>query len=124
MTIAGMRKPQKPTAKEALARLEILETQNAMLKLDIRERTKNFLTQMQIFEGIFNAVLDQAATVGEARRWYSEWVSDVNALDINRDDYKQQLQAIIDKHGFEFSINDEGHGELLDKLWESKGGEL
>ena len=111
-----MRKQPKPTAKQALARLEKLELENAMLKLDIRQRASNFLTQMAIFEGIFNATLEQAATVGEARRWYSEWVSDVNGLDIGRDDYKEQLQAIIDKHGFEFSIPE--HGELVDKIWE------
>ena len=120
----GMIKPKKPTAKEALARLDVLETQNAMLKLDIRERTKNFLTQMQMFEGIFMAVLDQAANVGEARRWYAEWVSDVNGLDVESPDYNEQLQAIIDKHGFEFAIQDVEHGELLDKLWDSKGGRL
>ena len=119
-----MIKPKKPTAKEALARLDVLETQNAMLKLDIRERTKNFLTQMQMFEGIFMAVLDQAATVGEARRWYAEWVADVNGLDVESPDYNEQLQTIIDKHGFEFAIQDVEHGELLDKLWDSKGGRL
>lgn len=114
----GLRKQAKPTAKEALARLEKLELENAMLRLDIRNRISNFLTQMSIIDGIFNAVLDQAATVGEARRWYSEWVSDVNSLEIDRYDYKEQLQAIIDKHGFEFSIPD--HGELVDKIWEGE----
>jgi hypothetical protein len=122
MKTVGMRKPQKPTAKEALAKLEKLELENAMLRLDIRERTKNFLTQMQMFEGIYNAVLDQAATVGEAKRWYKEWVADVNGLDVNDTHYGDKIQAILDKHGFVFTLGD--HGELLDKLWDSKGGIL
>ncbi len=117
-----MIKTKKPTAKEALARLDVLERQNTMLRLDIRERTKNFLTQMQMFEGIFRTVLDQAATVGEAKRWYAEWVNDINSLDFDDIGYNEKVEAVLEKHGFEFSVTE--HGELLDKLWDSKGGRL
>lgn len=114
----GKRKPPKLTAKEALKRNEQLELQAAMLKLEIRKRTANFLTQLAVFEGIFNAVLEDAGTVGEARRWYKEWCDDVNGLNIQDDNYNEQIQALLDKHGFEFSLPD--HAEYVDKLWEGR----
>ncbi len=114
--LKGTRKPKKLTAKQLEAENNRLELQNAMLKLEIRERTANMLTQMQIFEGIWVSVLESAATVGEARRWYKEWTADINGLPIDDPNHAQKIQAIIEKHGFDIRIND--HHTEVDNLWE------
>ena len=116
----GQRKTPKPTAKQANARLAKLEIENAMLRLDIEARTKNFLNRAQIFEGIFQSVLEQAATVGEARRWYDMWVADINAIDFSAVDQQGQFQAVMDKHGFVVQNREEEHAELIDNLWNNK----
>jgi len=114
----GKRKPKKLTAKQCLERNEQLERENMMLKIDIRERTINFLTQMQVFEGIMRATLESAGTIGEAKRWYDEWVHDVNQIDIEAIDHNEQMQALIERHGFEIDIKD--HGEMVDQAWSKK----
>lgn len=112
----GVRLPKKMTAKEYQRRNAFLELQNATLKLDIRERTANMLTQMQVFEGIFMAAIESAATIGEARRWYKEWVMDINGLPVDDPDHGEKIQAIIDKHGFQITIQD--HHTMVDQMWE------
>lgn len=108
-------KQKKLTAKQALAENERLRLKNAMLTMDIRQRTANFMTQMQIFEGIFQSTLETAGTIREARSWYFDWVKDVNALDITALDHNKQIQDLVKRHGFEFDIKD--HGSIVDETW-------
>lgn len=117
----GLRKAKKPTAKQLETLNNRLELQNAMLKLEIRDRTANLLTQMQVFEGIFISALDAAATIGEARRWFSEWSKDINSLPIDDPDHNGKIQAIIDKHGFEITIKN--HHADIDEMWEKSRNE-
>lgn len=110
------RQPKKLTAKELQTRNNVLESRNAMLKLDIRERTANFMTQLQIFEGILRAALDSAGTIGEARRRYDEWAKDINAIPIDDLDHNNQIAAVLQKHGIEIKIND--HHTQVDQMWQ------
>jgi hypothetical protein len=112
----GRQFTKKLTNKQYQERNAFLELQNATLKLDIRERTANMLTQMQVFEGIFMSAIESAATIGEARRWYKEWVEDINGLPIDDPDHKEKINAIVAKHGFEITISD--NHQLVDDIWE------
>ena len=114
--LKGTRKPKKLTAKQLEAENARLQLETAYIKLEIRERTANMLTQMQVFEGIFKSVLESAATVGEARRWYADWTQDINGLPIDAEDHSERVTAIIEKHGFDIRIND--HHTEVDNLWE------
>lgn len=110
----------KKRIKELERQLEHEKGLSAYLKLEIRQRTKSFMTQMQVFEGIFKAALDSAGTIGEARTWFKQWAEDVNALDIDDPNHQKNIAKLIADHGFEFEIKD--HGEEVDAMWEESRG--
>jgi hypothetical protein len=114
----GFKKSKKLTAKQLQERNDVLESENMMLKLDIRQRTADFMTQLQIFEGIMTSSLEQASTIGEARRWYAKWVADVNALPVDAPNQKELMENLMKEHGFEFEIKD--HGREVDEYWSKK----
>ncbi|WP_127472019.1 hypothetical protein [Thiomicrorhabdus aquaedulcis] len=121
----GLRQKKQPTAKELMAANQKLMLENdrlkiesAMLKLDIRNRSANFLTQSQVFEGILREAIYSASTIGEARRWYSQWVKDISAVDVSDPNCEALIKEVIDRHGFEIKIDD--HYAEVDAAWESQ----
>lgn len=111
-------KQERAMVKENKAlkkQIDHLESKVAFLKADILERTANFMTQTQIFEGMLRAALDEAGTIQEARRWYKEWVKDINGIDIEALDHNQQIQKVIDKHGFDITIAN--HADQVMDIW-------
>ena len=78
--MTGSRKPKKLTAKEALARNEVLERENTMLRLDIRQRRIDLLENLWTLEEVFSQFLDQAASIREAKTWYKEYQDKMEEL--------------------------------------------
>lgn len=111
-----MRKQPKPTAKQALARLEKLELENAMLKLDIRNRTIALLDSLWTYESIMEQTLDQCGTIGEARKWFKDFKDVLNKLDMTDVDHQAQLRVEMSKIGIHLDGLPD-HGEYVDKLW-------
>lgn len=65
---------------------------------------ENWQMKYTLIIKLFQAALDDAGTIGEARKWFTEWTKDINSLDDNSD-----IQALFDKHGFEFETMAETH---------------
>lgn len=86
-----MLKPRrKPTVKEAMRKLAEAENKLILARLE-QEQTKR---SMDITFALFNAVLDNAATIGEARRWWADWTTKISAIDPDAPDaHEQYAQA-------------------------------
>lgn len=100
----GLRKAKQPGKKEAIQRMEQAESKALMSELELERLNNNWGLKFDMVVKMFEAAIDQAGTIGEARRWYEQWTLEVNAIDHTADDAEQQMDAIIEKHGFEFSI--------------------
>ena len=113
---------KKPTAKQAIADASRLTLENAMLKLDIRQRTIALLDNLWSYETVMDQILEQAATIGEARRWYTEFKEAVNQVPMSATNHKELLREELAK--IDIFITDEipDHGDMIDKLWENKYG--
>lgn len=94
-------KTKRPTAKQSFLRMVEAEGRLTLSQLQRNEDMKNASVKFDMIVKMFDVVLVQASTIGEARRWYTEWVSDVNGAQTN-----EELEGILTKHGFEFSFDD------------------
>lgn len=59
----------------------------------------NWSLKFSLVVSIFEAALNDAGTLGEAKRWFKEWSNDVGSLEDESD-----IKELIDKHGFEFNV--------------------
>ncbi len=100
----GFRKNKEPSKNEAIKRMEIAEQKALMRELELERLNKNWGLKFDMVVNLFDAALDPAGTLGEAKRWYEKWTKEVNAIDHHADDAEQQMDAIIENHGFEFTI--------------------
>ena len=112
----GTRQQPKPTAKQALARNSILEYQNAMLKLDIRNRTIALLDNLWTYESIMEQILDQCGTINEARKWFKDFKEVLNKLDMTDVNHQDNLRVEMSKIGIHLDGLPD-HGEYVDNLW-------
>ena len=112
----GIRQQPKLTAKQALARNNILECQNTMLKLDIRNRTISLLDNLWTYESIMEQILDQCGTINEARRWFKDFKDVLNRLDMTDVNHQANLRVEMGKIGIHLD-GLPAHGEYVDKLW-------
>lgn len=113
------RKTKKPSAKEALARLDKIELQNAMLKLDIRNRTIALMDSLWTYETIIHELAQQAGTIGEFRKWFAEFKDVINATPLDDPNHKAILRENLAKMGVHLDDMPD-NGQILDQLWESK----
>jgi hypothetical protein len=115
----GQRKQPKPTAKQALERLAVLEYQNAMLKLDIRQRTIALLDNLWTYESIMEQILDQCGTINEARRWFADFKTVLNDLDMADINHQSKLRDKMAGIGI-YLDGLPNHGDFVDELWGDK----
>lgn len=101
----GFRKTKEPGKKEAVQRMATAEQKSLMRELELERLNKNWGLKFDMVVNLFAAALEDAGTLGEAKRWYDQWTQEVNAIDHHADDAEQQMDAIIEKHGFEFTIS-------------------
>lgn len=66
--------------------------------LEMTKLNRNWSTKISIVVGIFEEALNTAGTIGEAKRWFAEWSSDINS-DMTPAD-------LIEKHGFKFELKE------------------
>ena len=54
--------------------------------------------------GMFQAQIEQAGTKNEILKWFKDWTTDVNGIDASDQNAEQEMDRIIEKHGFEFKV--------------------
>lgn len=98
---------KKPTVKEVermmqdcLARNDQLERQLLLLRLDIEARTIDFLDIMWTYQQMMQGIMEGASTMGEARRWYADYESAVNSVELGEGDVKQRMWDALAEKGF------------------------
>ncbi|WP_373020685.1 hypothetical protein [Thiomicrorhabdus sp.] len=100
----GQRQQKQPDKKEAIKRMENAQLLAAMREMELEQLNKNWGLKFDMVVKMFEAAISNAATIGEAKHWYRTWAEQVNAIDHTADDAEQQMDAIIEQHGFEFTI--------------------
>lgn len=100
----GQRKQKQPTAKQAIKRMLDAELQVLTAELEMERLNKNWAMKFDMVVKMFEAAIDEASTHGEVKRWYELWASEVNAIDGSADDAEQQMNDLLEKHGFQFTI--------------------
>jgi len=95
---------KQPTKKQALQRMETAESIALYKELEMERLNSNWGLKFDMVVKLFEAALKDAGTLGEAKKWYATWTKQVNDIDHTSDDAEQQMDAIIEQHGFEFNI--------------------
>ena len=74
------------------------------LKYDdnIGRLNQNWSLKFDMMIRMFECAIKEAGTINEAKKWLNEWTADVKGIDPNIKDAGAQMDAIIEKHGFEF----------------------
>ncbi|MBN2606733.1 MAG: hypothetical protein JXR47_05295 [Thiotrichales bacterium] len=110
----GQRKTKQPGKKEAIQRMEKAEILAAMREMELERLNKNWGLKFDMAVKLFAAALDDAGTLGEAKRWYESWTQGVESIDHSAEDAGEQMDALIEQHGFEFSLRpvDVSHQEM------------
>lgn len=96
-----MRPRRKPTAKEALHRLNECEKRLLMARLEIEALNRAWAKKFSLTIGIFEAVINDAGTIGEARRWLQDWNARLDAIDPDAPDADERMQALFDEFHIE-----------------------
>lgn len=96
----GSRPERKPTSKQAIKRMEAAESKLVLSQMLRQEELDNASLKFDMVVKIFECALNDAATIGEARRWFELWTDDVNKAK-----NKDEIASLIDKHGFEFTFD-------------------
>lgn len=100
----GHRKAKQPSKKDAIKRMDKAEMLAAMREMELERLNKNWGLKFDMVVKLFAAALEDAGTLGEAKRWYESWTQGVEAIDHAADDAEAQMDALIEQHGFEFSL--------------------
>lgn len=96
-----MRPRKKPTAKEALRQLSECQRKLMMARLELEALNRSWAKKFALVVGIFEAVVDSAGTIGEARRWLKDWNARLDAIDPDAPDADEQMQALFDEFEIE-----------------------
>jgi len=100
----GKRQDKQPSKKQAIERMQVAERKAVISELELERLNKNWGIKFDMVVKMFEAAIEQAGTIGEARSWYQAWSNDINQIDHNAPDAEQQMDALLERHGFEFSI--------------------
>ncbi|WP_294948284.1 hypothetical protein [Sulfurivirga sp.] len=96
-----MRPRRKPTAKEALRRLEDCERRLLIKQLELEALNSSWAKKFSLAVGIFEAVINDAGTIGEARRWLRDWNARLEAIDPDAPDADERMQELFDEFHIE-----------------------
>lgn len=98
------RQTKKPTKKEAIKRMDHAESIALYRELEMERLNNNWGLKFDMVVKLFEAALTEAGTLGEAKKWYQTWTEQVNAIDHTAENAEQQMDELIEQHGFEFKI--------------------
>ena len=97
MSTLKIQRLQKTIEKlESYHAIKVLEHESEMNRLN-----ENWGMKFSLIIKLFETALDDAGTLGEAKRWFYDWTKDINSMDANNDN---EIKELLDKHGFEFDI--------------------
>lgn len=85
------------------------ENQNLRVKLlgcqlQLERLNRAWEKKFSLLAGIFEAEVENAATIGELRRWYSEWKARLDAIDPDDPQAEEKMQEIFDEYEIELQV--------------------
>jgi hypothetical protein len=91
-----------------------MENERLIHELELERLNNHWAIKFDMLAGMFEIQAKEAGTISELRKWYRQWVEDINSL--NSNDCGEQMADIIEKHGFEYEVKpvNISHREILE----------
>lgn len=96
---------------------ERLERAAIIKEMEHERLNLHWAKKFDMIVGMFELQARDAGTISELRKWFKEWITDVNGIDAADENAGEVMADIIEKHGFEFKIRsiEVTHKEILGK---------
>jgi len=115
--------PKKPTKREMQKRSEQLEVMNLELKLTLENAQASFMENIYVLEELFSQMLEQAATIHEARRWFRDYKKALQTVPNDAPDHRQAIIDALAGEGFHIDLSDMPSGyKMLNDYQEDMHG--
>ena len=100
-----MMKRKTPPKAHLLKENQALRIRLLEMEMRLERLNRAWEKKFSLLAGIFEAELDNAATIGELRRWYAEWIRRLDAIDPDDPEADAKMQALFDEYDIELSVN-------------------
>lgn len=85
------------------------ENQNLRVKLlgcqlQLEKLNRAWEKKFSLLAGIFEVEVENAATIGELRRWYAGWKARLDAIDPEDPQAEEKMQEIFDEYELELQV--------------------
>jgi hypothetical protein len=95
--VAAQRTIERMTAKRLETIMTLEEENKALRKIAARMDTR---LDMQM--DFFDYAVQTAGSMGELRKWWSSFLSESQAIDVEAEGWEEQAEALHKKHGLEW----------------------